>query len=80
MSAAISSNEDEDYEPTWYAYEGGATINEVGPERGLIVRDEEFGDPEDDEEADARVTLEQGRCAALSACRRPTDKPAAQTS
>lgn len=53
--------EDEEYEPSWYPYESGETIDEVGPERGLILRDEEFGDPEDEEDADARVTLEQGR-------------------
>ncbi len=60
-NASNASSDEGEYEPSWYAYEGGATIDEVGPERGLIVRDEEYGDPEDDEDADARLTLEQGR-------------------
>ncbi len=52
------------FEPTeseWYPYEGGATINQVGGNGGFVLRDEELGDPEDPEGADARLTLEQGR-------------------
>ncbi|MBC8103596.1 MAG: hypothetical protein H7Z41_13545 [Cytophagales bacterium] len=46
---------------SWYSYEGGDTINDLGPEGGYVLRDEELGDPEDLEDADARLTLEQGR-------------------
>jgi hypothetical protein len=52
---------EEEYEPSWYPYEGGITIGEFGPEKGFILQDEEYGDPEDDEDSDARITLEQGR-------------------
>jgi hypothetical protein len=37
------------------------TVGQPGPEHGFILRDEEYGDPEDDEDSDARLTLEQGR-------------------
>ena len=47
----------------WHAYEGGTTIGEIGPERGTVLRDEELGDLEDEEAADARITLERGRTA-----------------
>lgn len=50
---------DEEYIGEWYAYEGGATIGEPGQEGGTTLRDEEFGDPEDEEEAHARLTLER---------------------
>lgn len=52
---------DKDGEPEWYAYEDGRTKDDIGPASGYILRDEELGDPEDAEDADARVTLEQGR-------------------
>ena len=45
----------------WYPYEGGVTLGQIGPAGGYVLRDEEWGDPDDDEDADARVTLEQGR-------------------
>jgi hypothetical protein len=45
----------------WYPYAGGSTINTVGGAGGYVLRDEELGDPDDPEEADARLTLEQGR-------------------
>ena len=51
---------DADYDGFWYAYEGGATIGERGSENGYVLCDEELGDPDDPEAADARVTLEQG--------------------
>ena len=47
-------------ENTWYAYEGGATISEAGFDGGMILRDEEYGDPTDEEVADVRLTLERG--------------------
>lgn len=52
--------EDTDYEGEWYAFEGGASVNEDG-EHGVVLRDEELGDEEDPEATDARLTLEQGR-------------------
>lgn len=45
----------------WYSTDGGRTIDKLGPESGYILRDEELGDPEEPEDADARLTLEQGR-------------------
>jgi 16S rRNA U1498 N3-methylase RsmE len=45
----------------WYPYEEGATIRQIGPEGGFVQRDEEFGDPAEPEDADVRLTLEQGR-------------------
>lgn len=53
-------DEDEDA-GIWYPYEDGDTINDVGPEGGYVLRDEEYGDPEDPEDADIRLTLEQGK-------------------
>lgn len=50
----------EEEESVWYPYEQGETISRVGPAGGYVLRDEEWGDPEDPEDADARVTLEQG--------------------
>lgn len=52
---------DEEYTPQWYVYEGGQTRGKSGPESGIIVADEEWGDPDDDEDADGRLTLEQSR-------------------
>jgi hypothetical protein len=43
----------------WYAYDGGATVGGRGPEGGVVLRDEELGDPDDPEYADARLTLER---------------------
>ena len=52
---------DEDEAGVWYPYEDGDTINDIGPEGGYVLRDEEFGDPDDPEDADIRLTLEQGK-------------------
>ena len=43
----------------WYAYEAGQSIGRRGSENGVILRDDEYGDPEDPEDADARITLER---------------------
>lgn len=43
----------------WYPYEGGSTMGLAGPEGGTVLRDEEYGDPDDSEEAHARLTLER---------------------
>jgi hypothetical protein len=51
----------EDEAGIWYPYEDGDTINDIGPEGGYVLRDEEYGDPEDPEDADIRLTLEQGK-------------------
>lgn len=56
----MDSNEEEEL-GEWYPYEDGDTINKIGPEGGYVLRDEEFGDPEEPEDADIRLTLEQGR-------------------
>ena len=53
-------NANEEYEGDWYGFDSGATINEYG-EYGVILRDEQLGDEDEPEDADARVTLEQGR-------------------
>ena len=45
----------------WYSTNGGRNIDALGPENGYILRDEELGDPEEPEDADARITLEHGR-------------------
>lgn len=50
---------DEDYSGSWYPYEGGRSIGQAGWEDGIILRDEEMGDPDDPEDADARLTLER---------------------
>ena len=42
----------------WRPYESGATLGKRGPARGNVLRDEEYGDPDEPEDADARVTLE----------------------
>ena len=55
----MNSNEESTGE--WYPYETGETIDTLGPESGLILRDEEYGDPDEPEDADVRLTLEQGR-------------------
>ena len=47
-----------DDERTWNPTEAGATLGKTGLVSGTIVRDEEYGDPDDPEDADARVTLE----------------------
>jgi len=52
---------EDEWRAEWYPYESGATKDEIGPAQGYIMRDEELGDPDDSEDADARVTLEQGR-------------------
>lgn len=43
---------------TWYTYENGTTVGRRGPAEGSVRRDEEFGDEEEPEDADARATLE----------------------
>lgn len=47
-----------DEERNWYPYESGATTGKRGPAGGRILRDEEWGDADEPEDADARVTLE----------------------
>lgn len=47
-----------DEAPNWYPYEAGETIGKRGPAGGRILRDEEWGDREEPEDADARITLE----------------------
>jgi hypothetical protein len=42
----------------WYPHESGATIGRRGPEGGRVVQDLQLGDPNDPEDADARLTLE----------------------
>ncbi|MBC7807077.1 MAG: hypothetical protein H7145_13110 [Akkermansiaceae bacterium] len=42
----------------WYPYESGETMGKRGPAGGRILRDEEWGDVDELEDADARVTLE----------------------
>ena len=44
----------------WYPYEAGRSIGRRGSENGVIVRDHEYGDPDDPEDVDARITLERG--------------------
>jgi hypothetical protein len=56
-----TDDEGDEYAPEWYPYEGGRTLGRTGPEEGIVLRDEELGDPDDEEEADARLTLERGR-------------------
>ncbi len=46
----------------WHDYEQGRTRGQYGPEEGIILRDEELGDEE--EGADARITLERGSSSA----------------
>ena len=52
--------DDEELTPSWYPYESGATVGQRGPEGGAVLSDEELGDPDDPEDADARLTLERG--------------------
>lgn len=59
--ASTTHTSDEDEGGEWYPYEGGDTLDKIGPEGGFVLRDEEYGDPEDPEDADVRLTLEQGR-------------------
>ena len=47
-----------DEAPNWYPYEAGETMGKRGPAGGRISRDEEWGDSEEPEDADARITLE----------------------
>jgi hypothetical protein len=47
-----------DEEQNWYPYDSGATLGKRGPAGGRVLRDDECGDPEETEDADARVTLE----------------------
>ncbi|MBC8136327.1 MAG: hypothetical protein H8F28_10615 [Fibrella sp.] len=42
----------------WYPYESGETMGKRGPAAGRILCDEEWGDSEEPEDADARMTLE----------------------
>lgn len=58
---AGTATQDEEWTPEWYPYEQGETIGEIGPEGGYVLRDIEYGDPEDPEDADARLTVEQGK-------------------
>ena len=43
----------------WYPYEQGTTMGQAGPEGGTVLRDEEYGNPDDPEDAHARLTLER---------------------
>ncbi len=43
----------------WYPYEDGTTVGQAGPEGGIVLRDEEYGNPDDPEDAHARLTLER---------------------
>ena len=45
-------------EQTWYPYEAGETMGKRGAAGGQICQDEEWGDSEEPEDADARITLE----------------------
>jgi hypothetical protein len=54
-------DDDEIAESLWYSTEGGRNIGQLGIESGYILRDEELGDPQEPEDAEARITLEQGR-------------------
>lgn len=47
-----------DEERSWYPYEAGETAGKRGPASGRVLRDEEWGDAEEPEDADARLTLE----------------------
>ena len=51
---------EEEFEPIWYPHEAGSTVGKRGPEGGTVLADEELGDPDDPEDADARLTLERG--------------------
>ena len=55
------NDDDDSMESIWYSTEGGRTVGQLGMESGLILRDEELGDPLEPEDAEARITLEQGR-------------------
>jgi len=50
---------DDEIQRDWIATEGGATIGEPGPEGGRVLADSEWADPDDPEDADARLTLEE---------------------
>ena len=52
--------DEEEVTPVWYPYESGATLGQRGPEGGSVLTDEELGNPDDPEDADARLTLERG--------------------
>ena len=49
----------DEIEYAWYSTDGGRTVGRRGPEGGHIVADAEWGDPDDDEAADARLTIER---------------------
>jgi len=49
---------DDDTPRDWIATEGGATIGAPGPEGGRVIADSEWADPDDPEDADARLTIE----------------------
>jgi hypothetical protein len=57
----VAAVQEDEYRPEWYPYEQGQTIGQIGPEGGYVLRDEEYGDPDDPEDADARLTIEQGK-------------------
>ncbi|WP_395092255.1 hypothetical protein [Armatimonas sp.] len=59
------NDDDDSIESIWYSTEGGRTLGQLGMESGLIQRDEELGDPLEPEDAEARITLEQGRDEAI---------------
>lgn len=50
---------DDEISRDWIPTEGGATIGEPGPEGGRVLADSEWADPDDPEDADARLTLEE---------------------
>lgn len=52
------SDDDEIIESLWYSTEGGRNLGKPGIEGGYIQRDEELGNPEEPEDAEARITLE----------------------
>ena len=58
------ADENEEYGGEWYAYENGETLNDLGPTNGTVLRDEELGEREDEDDTDARLTMEEGRAPA----------------
>ena len=49
---------DDETPRAWIPTEGGTTIGAAGPEGGRVVQDVEWADPDDPEDADARLTVE----------------------
>lgn len=47
------------YDGEWYPTEDGETIGRRGPEGGRVIADAELGDPDEPEDADARLTIER---------------------